>query len=267
MSEFSARRATARSSEVVASVVRMVTLGVPLAVLLEGDHVGAWLVALACGAADGWCRLWVTRSARSLVAESEGLLITSGSETRRVPWSDVTALQTWQRLNRVDYIAVHYRNHRGLTVATCWDQNAHEELVRFVHACARHVTAGTFRNGIELAGLRSPGVWRGVASRFVTDVAATVALGLACSLFREALAVGLIAASMSALLLSRRYGLRPAAFTRRTSQWYAQRSETLVRLTTLPASLTLWVQRLADAEGPNVLGNAVPAVLASPEAF
>jgi len=40
----------------------------------------------------------------------------------------------WRRLNRVDYVAVHYRTTAGNEVATCWEQGRREELLLFVLA-------------------------------------------------------------------------------------------------------------------------------------
>lgn len=53
---------------------------------------------------------------------------------------DVLAIQTWQRINRVGYVAVHYRSAGGPVVATCWEQNGHEEMVAFVRERADAVT-------------------------------------------------------------------------------------------------------------------------------
>ena len=136
MFEFAARTAGARTSFLAVWLVRGVTYCMPALFWEQQEPSFAYAFALFLGLIDGLFRWRVARTARSFVAETDALVISSGIATARVAWSDVLAIEVWHRVNRVDSAAVHYRTASGYEVATCWEQGHREELVLFVRRCA-----------------------------------------------------------------------------------------------------------------------------------
>jgi hypothetical protein len=218
----------------------------PAAALIEYELAAALVAATFFGLADGWFRLWISRTSRSLLAEPHGLTIASGLGDRVVFWADLSAIQTWRGLKRVDYLAVHYRNAGRIEVATCWDQNGHDELVAFVRACAAQVCADTPQSSITLAGLSDPGVYLPLFQRFIEDVAVAAVVGWAIGAVSPAFLLGLFAASLSAGVAAIRHPFRTTTLVQQDGLWCSQ-GLAARPLCTIPRALRLWVESLAKA--------------------
>jgi hypothetical protein len=241
MYEFAAKRLPARSSWLVGSVVRCASWIVPLSQLIERDLTTAKTFALFMGMADGWVRLLAAQTARSLVAEREGLLISSAFQTSRIPWPNVLAVQTTSFPGGVEYVTVHYRTAAGGCVATCWEQHDHAELVAFIRACASQVNRGSQRQGITLFGLHERGVWWPIVRRAMQDVG--VAAGFAL-LLRPALLLGVITAGVSALIACSRYPPWTRRFILKDGSWFRETKRRAQQRSTIPRSLRMWADAL-----------------------
>jgi len=226
-------------------LVRFAMWALPAAVV-EHDLATALVAAAFLGIADGWFRLWASRTSRSLVAEPHGLGISSGLCFRVVPWADLCAIQTWQGLKRTDYVAVHYRNAGGIEVATCWDQNGHDDLLALICACAANVRSDARQLSITLAGLREPGVYRPLFRRFIQDVAIATLLGHIVGVVGPGFVLGLLAASVSAFVAAIRHPFRTTTLVQKGGLWCPQAIEARP-LRTIPRALRLWVRCLDEA--------------------
>lgn len=244
MHKFEAKRFASRTSGVACLLVRSTSCLLPTVLLSQHDFATGMVAALSLGLADGWSRLWISRTAGSFAAEVEGLVVSSGLASRRIAWADVMAIQTWQRINRVDYVVVHYRSASGMAVATCWEQNGHDELVAFVRACTGAVTPG--RETIALAGLQDRAIWAPLFKRLALDVAVASILGFVLGVVGPAFTLGLTAASVSTLLASSRYAPRAPSLVLRDGRWWQSGTDgTVHALQTLPRSLRFWLNALA----------------------
>src|SRR6478736_1952813 len=141
-------------------LVRLVMSVLPIAILAPDGLVMAVATTVFLAPFDGYLRLWGCFTSRSLVADRDGLEITSGFGRRVIRWDDVLAIQTWHHFNRIEYVALHYLRDGRVDVATCASRYAEDELHAFVRACARHVSVGAPRLGISTAGLREQRVYR-----------------------------------------------------------------------------------------------------------
>lgn len=243
MCEFAAKRFPARSSWLCELVVRCAGWSVPLSVLIEQDLSAAVTLAVFMGIGDGYVRLLASRTARSLVAENDGLRIASGVQTLRVPWPDVLAVQTWWRPGGVEHVAVHYRSAAGGGVASCWEQHEHAELVDFINACGARVNGEAERQVITAMGLSERAVWGPIVRRALQDLA--VAAGFALVL-PPALLLGAITASVSALIACVRYPLRTRRFVWKDGAWHRETKRGVKRLSTMPRSLRMWAHALGN---------------------
>jgi len=244
MHKFEAKRFASRTSGLACLLVRSTSCLLPTVLLLQHDIATAVVVAMSLGVADGWSRLWVSRTADSFTAELDGLVISSGLASRCVAWADVLAIQTWQRINRVDYVAIHYRSADGPAVATCWEQNGHEEMVAFVRECAGAVTSQ--RETVALGAIRDRAIWSALLTRFVLDVVVALTWGFVLGIVGPALLLGTVAASVSTVFASTRYSLRPTTLRLKDGLWWLRGTNGSDRaLRTVPRSLRLWVNSLA----------------------
>jgi hypothetical protein len=248
MSEFAARHPAAQFSPFYALVLRAGSWLFPLTTLHHDVSGAAVCGALLMGIVYGRSRLMTSRTARSLVATRDRLTISRALGAERVDWSSVLAIESWQRMNRVKYVAVHYRSAGRTQVATCWDQDADEDLQEFLHQCAAAVSSNAPRDAITVAGLLDRGVWLPVVRRFVIDVAVTASAGFAFGLARRALAFGLITASVAALLEVSRCPLTTMQLVSSEGLWWRSTQRGLRRLRLIPRSLRLWVRALGDYE-------------------
>jgi len=248
VSEFAARHPVAQIAPVYALLLRVGAWCFPLTTLAHGPSTAALVGALFLGVAQGRSRLMASRTARSLLAGDDSLTIRAGSRAERVGWSSVLAVETWQRMNRVQYVAVHYRRDGRRRVATCWDQGGQADLLDFVRACAAGVSRGAPRGAIVVAGLRDPQVGLALLGRFLVDVAATASVGLADGLFTRALGLGLISAGVAALFEASRSPLTPLQLVSDQGVWWRSTARGRLRLDTIPCSLRDWVRALGDYE-------------------
>jgi hypothetical protein len=244
MCEFAAKRLVARSSWLFEWVVRCASWVVPLGVLIDRDLWAALSAALFLGIADGYVRLMTSRTARSLVAESEGLLISSAFQTSRIPWPQVLAVQTWSRPGGVEHVAVHYRSAAGGGVATCWEQHEHAELVDFIKACGARVNSESERQVITVLGLHERAVWAPLARRALLDVGVAACFALVLG---PALLLGVITAGVSAVIACSRYPLWTTRFFLKDGLWCRETKRGVKRLSTVPRRLRMWVDALGDS--------------------
>jgi len=226
-------------------LVRFAMWGLPAAAVIGHDHVTALVTAAFLGLTDGWFRLWISRTSRSLLAEAQGLAIASGFGVRVVAWTDLLAIQTWRGLKRTDYVAVHYRNGGRIEVASCWDQNGHDELLALVCACAAHVRSNARHLSITLAGLREPGVYLPLLRRFTQDAVIATVVGCIIGVMGSVFALGLLSASLSTLVVAIRHPLRATTLVQRGGLWCSQGVEPSP-LRPLPSALRLWVRCLDE---------------------
>jgi hypothetical protein len=241
MCEFAAKRLPARASWLFEFVVRAASWIVPLGVLIDQDLSAGVTAALFLGIADGQVRLMISRTARSLVAESEGVQISRAFEALRIPWPDVLAVQTFSRPGGVDHVAVHYRSAAGGGVATCWEQHDRAELVAFIKACAFRVNRESQRRVITVLGWHERAVWWPLVRRAMQDVAVAACFAL---FFGPALLLGVITASVSGLIACSRYPLRTSRFILKDGAWRRDSNREGKRLSRIPRSLRLWVDAL-----------------------
>lgn len=242
MHRFAARRLPARSTWLGGWLVRCASWLVPLCVLIDHDLAAAKTSALFMGIGDGLIRLMSSRTARALVAEPEGLLISSGFDTSRIPWADVLAAQTWSLPVWVDYVAVHYRTAEGGHVAICTEQFDHAELVAFVRACASHVNREAPRQEITLFGLQDRAVWWPILRRALQDVAVAAFFAL---WLPPALLLGAIAVSTSASIAVFRYSFCTRSYVLKDAAWYLDTKRGPKLRSRVPRSLWMWVEALA----------------------
>jgi hypothetical protein len=243
---FSARTAGARSSVAATSLVRAATYCVPTLARAGQGQEFALVLALCLGALDGWFRLRVARTARSLVAEADALVISSGLDSARIAWSNVLAIEVWHRLNRVDYVAVHYRETAGNSVATCWEQGSRGGLLLFVRQCAALVQATGPRRTITLAHLGDQALYVPLLRRLLLDLALALLVGTLCGIAIHTIWLGAAAAFLSTSMASAPY-LRRKELVRSDGVWRqrAMNGE-LSPLRVIPRSLRLWTGSLSE---------------------
>lgn len=229
-------------------LVRAVTYSLPT--LEWNGHGYALTVALFLGALDGWFRLRVGRTARSLVAEVDALIISSGFDSVRVPWSKVLAVEVWHRLNRVDYVAVHYRATVGNSVATCWEQGHREALLVFVHRCAALARAAEPRKTIVRAQLGDRAVYVALLRRLSLDVAFALLVGMLCGTARHALWLGAAAGLLSTFLAATPYFHGSELVLNNGMWWQRRRNGELAAVRVTPQSLRLWAGYLSSTPTP-----------------
>lgn len=240
MPAFTARTAAARSSFLAIWLVRGVVYSVPTLFWNQQGPRYATAFALFLGFIDGLFRWRVARTARSFVAETDALVISSGLETTRVAWSNILAIEVWHRLNRVDSAAVHYRTTAGNEVATCWEQGRREELLLFVRKCAALAKAARPRRTIVRVNLGDRAAYLTLLRRLSLDVVIAVLVGMLCRIVGPALWLGAAAGVISASLAATPY-LSCTALVRRDGVWWRRRRDgKLIRLRVLPRSLRLW---------------------------
>jgi hypothetical protein len=249
MHTFSARSAGARGSPLATGLVRAVTYSLPTLLWTAHGQEYALTLALFLGAFDGWCRLRLARTARSLVAEADAMVFSSAFDPARVAWSDVLAIEVWHRLNRVNYAAVHYRTKAGNSVATCWEQGGREELLLFVKECAALAHAASPRRTITRACLRDRAVYLSLLRRLWLDVALALSVGFLCGIPSHAIWLGAAAGLLSGTLATTPNVRRSELVHRDGVWWYRRRNGVLTRPTVVPRSLRLWAGYLADQVG------------------
>lgn len=242
MCEFAVRRPSSLASPVLILLFRCATWIVPLQSLIQQDFRSALFFAFFLGCADGGARIRVARTARCLEATKRGLVISSTFGTSRVAWSEVLAIQTWRRINDVNIVAVHYRGARGGTIATCWEQFCRPELQRFVTACGARANKKSDRMTITLVGLKERGVWLPIAQRWAQDLAVAAFLAL---FLRPALLLGLVSASVSALIACFAHSPTNRDFVLTDGVWWRVTKRGPRRLTVIPPQLRMWVDALS----------------------
>jgi hypothetical protein len=206
----------------------------------------ALVVALFLGALDGWFRLRLARTARSLVADTDALVIASGIDSARVAWSNVLGIEVWHRLNRVDYVAVHYRTTTGRGVATCWDQDRRDELLQFVRECAVFARAAGPNRAIARAHLGHHAIYLALLRHLLFDVVLALLVGMLCGIAGHALWLGAAAGFLSASIAATPY-LNVSELVRIDGAWWRRRRNgELQRLRVVPRSLQLWAGYLSE---------------------
>jgi hypothetical protein len=244
MCEFRAKRLLSRVSGLAALPVRLASWVLPSGLVLDGD-VGMGLVAaIFLGATDGRVRLWMARTAAGFIARQHQLVISPGVQTVKIPWADVLAIETFEGVNRVDYVVVHYQSPSGLAAASCWEQNGRDDVLAFVRAAAARVNAESRRATITLAALRDQGVWRPLLERFIVDVAVASIVGLILGFVGTAALLGVLSASLSAGLAASRYSLQTTRLIWKDGLWWRAKGSETRALRVVPPSLRLWVDAL-----------------------
>jgi hypothetical protein len=246
MRAFSVRTAAAKSSILATWLVRVVTYSLPTLVATEQGQGYALALTLFLGALDGWFRLRLARTARSLIADADALVISSGLDSVRVAWSNVLAIEVWHRLNRVDYVAVHYGITTGRSVVTCWDQDGRDELLLFVRECAVFARAAGPRRTIARARLGDQAVYLALLRHLLLDVALALLVGLLCGITSSALWLGTAAGLLSASMAATPYLCRSELVRIDGAWWRARRNGELARLRVVPRSLRLWAGYLSE---------------------
>jgi hypothetical protein len=246
MRTFSVRTAAAKSSILATGLVRVVTYSVPTLVSMEQGQGYALALALFLGAVDGWFRLRLARTARSLVADADALVISSGLDSARVAWPDVLAIEVWHRLNRLDYVAVHYRTTTGRSVATCWDQDSRDELLLFVRECAVIAQAATPHRTIARAHLGHHAVYLALLRHLLLDIAVALLVGMLCGIASYALWLGAAAGLLSTSMAATPYLDRSELVRIDGVWWRPRRNGELERLRVVPPSLRLWAGYLSE---------------------
>lgn len=246
MRAFSVTTAAATSSMLVTWLVRVVTYSLPTLVSTEQGQGYALVVALFLGPLDGCFRLRLARTARSLVAEADALVITSGIDSARVAWSNVLAIEVWHRLSRVDYLAVHYRTTNGRAVATCWAQDRRDELLLFLRECAVLTRAAGPNRTMVRAHLGHHAVYLALLRRLLLDVALALLVGMLCGLTSRALWLGAAAGFLSASMAATPYLCRSELVRIDGAWWRTRRNGELARLRVVPRSLRLWAGYLSE---------------------
>lgn len=246
MHAFSATSAGARCSVLATWLVRAVTYSLPSFMWTEQGRGYAAALALFLGAVDGWSRLRLTRSARSFVAETDALVVSSGLASDRIAWSDVLAIEIWHRPNRVDYAAVHYRAPAGKSVATCWEQDHREELLRFVRQCANRVQAVGPRRTIARVHLGDQAVYLALLRRLSLDVALALLVGVLCGIASHAVWLGAAAGLLSTFIAGAPYLHHSELVHKDGVWWQRRRNGELAPLAVVPLSLRLWAGCLSE---------------------
>lgn len=246
MRAFSVTTTAATSSMLVTWLVRVVAYGLPTLVSTEQGQGHALVAALFLGALDGWFRLRLARSARSLVADADALVIRSGLDSARIAWSNVLAIEVWHRLSRVDYLAVHYRTATGRAVATCWGQDRRDELLLFVRECAVLARAAGPNRTMVRAHLGHHAVYLALLRHLLLDVALALLVGLLCGIAGRALWLGAAAGFLSASIAATPYLHRSELVRIDGAWWRTRRNGELARLRVVPRSLRLWAAYLSE---------------------
>jgi len=244
---FSARTAAARSSVAATSLVRAATYSVPTLVSAGQGQGFALVLALFLGALDGWFRLRVARTARSLVAETDALVISSAFASTRIPWSSVLAVEVWQRLNAVDYVALHYRAPNGNSVATCWEQGSREELLLFVRHCAELAQVAGLRRTVAFAHLGDRDVYAPLFGRLLVDLAVALLVGVLCEITGRAIGLGAAAGFLSTAMAAAPYRYREELVRSDDGVWRRRaKNGELTPLRVIPRSVGLWIRALSE---------------------
>lgn len=246
MHAFSATTAGARCSFSATWLVRAATYSLPSLVWTTQDQGYALALALFLGALDGWSRLRLARSARSFVAETDALVVSSGLTSNRIAWSDVLAIEVWHRPNRVDYAAVHYQAPAGKSVATCWEQDHREELLRFVRECAALVQATGPRRTILRAQLGDRAVYLTLLRHLSLDVAFALLVGVLCGVASHTVWLGTAAGLLSTLIAATPHVCGPELVRKDGAWWQRRRNGEPTRLAVVPRSLRLWAGCLSE---------------------
>jgi hypothetical protein len=254
MHAFSARTAGARSSFAAIWLVRVATYGVPTLASVRQGQAFALGLALFLGALDGWFRLRVARTARSLIAEADAMVISSGLDIARIAWPNVLAIEVWHRLNRVDYVAVHYRATGGNSVSTCWEQGNRDGLLELVRRCGALVQAVGPRTTIALAHLGDRAVRLALLRRLSHDLALALLVGTLCGITNHAIWLGAAAGFVSTLMTAAPYLNRAELVMRDGVWWQRAKNGELVSLRVIPRSLRLWVGSLSETARPSIHG-------------
>lgn len=248
MCEFRAKRLVSRVSGLAALPVRLASWVLPSALVLDGDFGMGLVAAIFLGATDGRVRLWMARTAGGFIARQHQLVISPGIRTMKIPWADVLAVETFEGVNRVDYVLVHFQSSpSGVAAASCWEQNGRDELLEFVRAAAVRVNASSRRTTITLAALRDRSVWLPLLRRFLVDVAIASVLGLILGFLGKAALLGVVSASLSAGLAGSRYSFQATRLTWKEGLWWCSTGSKTRVLRVVPPSLRLWVDALDAA--------------------
>jgi len=256
MCKFSAK-GTAFAIAPAEFLIRLVMYALPVATLLEHGIAMSAATALFFGLIDGTFRRG-SYTSRSFLAGRDGLEITSGLSVQAVPWTSVSAIQAWHHFNRVDFLAVHYFSAGRVAVATCASRYAEAESRAFVRACAHYVSADVPRLNITLAGLGDQSVYRPLLRRLIQDVAVVAAIGAVLGAIGPGFALGLLAASLSALIAVLRHSVRSIQLVQRNGLWYRVDVETSP-LRTIPRGLQLWVHCLAESTSSRQVAELEPS--------
>jgi hypothetical protein len=245
MTAFAARTPGALLGNFVNWLLRGVTYSVPTLLWGQQWPLDAVAAALFLGLLDGWSRLRLARTARAFVAETDGLIISSGFESIRVAWANLLAVEVWHRMNRLDYAAVHYRTPAGNVVATCWEQDRREELLRFVRSCAAFANAADPHRRIVRVHLGDRAVYLAFLQRLSLDVTVALTLGMLGGIASHALWLGATAGLVSASLAATPY-LHRAELVLHDGIWWQRTKGTLEPLRAVPGSLCLWAGCLGE---------------------
>lgn len=233
-------------------LIRLVMCALPILAFSSEGITMSVATAAFLAAFDGYLRLWSCFTSRALVADSDGLEISSTFGRRVVPWADFLAIETWHHFNRIDYVAVHYDRGGRVEIATCASRYAEEELRAFVRACAARVSSPEPRRSIVVAGLRDAGVYRPLLKRWAADVVAATAVGALLGAPGPSLGLGLLAASLSAAVAALRHPIRALELVQRDG--FGRFSQRDGKPPTIPRSLTLWVHSLSQVSSRSTLG-------------
>jgi hypothetical protein len=237
-----AARGSALASKPGELLIRLVMLALPVVTFSREGVAVSVILAVFLGIIDGYVRLWACFTARSFVADTEGLEINCGFATHVVSWVNVSAIQTWHHFNRMDYVAIHYFRAGRVEVATCLARYAEDELRAFARAAAHHVSCSQSRLSLTIAGLRERSIYAPLLKRLAQDVALTTLLGVVIGPLSVAFAVGLLSASSSTLLAAARHSLHTTTVVREGALWCPEGRP----LRIIPAALRLWIRCLAE---------------------
>jgi hypothetical protein len=242
MTEFAAKSGSSLTIWIPLLLARGATWILPALTLIQQGEQDARFFVVPLGLVDGFIRLRASRSARSLDATRDGLVIAAGLGSTSVAWVDVLGIQTSRNVGDVHNVAVHYRTARGGNIATCWEQFEGAELKSFVMACGAYVNQHSVRAKITLFGVEARPVWSSLANRFAQDVA--IATCFALVLGPALLPLGIVAALASACVACLRYPPgKSYILTERV--WWRETSRGPRRLKVIPPSLRLWVDALS----------------------
>lgn len=246
MAKYPARLLMGTASAVGEVLARALAWTLPLVYLLNGNAPLALFAAQCFGVAAGFMRWRGFRNVRSILATSEGVTIFSGLSETRIAWVDVLALETRRRVSRCDFLAVHYRDGGVFRIASCFDQDGHEDLKAFLKACGSFMRTQPRRLTMTVAGLEERGVWLPLLRRFAVDVSVPSSVAVVFGLFRQAFPLALLAATLSALLAAFEFSLRTARFVSNDGLWYRETRRGQRRLHAIPPRLWPWFNLLAE---------------------